>query len=306
MIGLVVIVGPTGVGKSQMALELAQGFSGEIVNADSRQVYRYMDIGTSKPTLQEQALVPHHLIDLVNPDQPFTLALYQELAYRAIAEIQGRNRLPLLVGGSGLYIWAVVEGWQIPRIPPNPELRQRLLERARQEGPGPLYDELKARDPQAAQRIDPRNVRRVIRALEVALAGQKLSESRGKAPPPFPVLLLGLTAGREDLYQRIDRRIDDMVEKGLVDEVRGLMDRGYGLDLPAMSGVGYKQMGRYLLGQMDLPAAIQETKFHSHRLARHQYAWFRLGDERIHWLDINKAAWEEAAGLVSEFLRSKA
>ena len=295
---VIAIVGPTAIGKTKLALSLARIFNGEIVNADSRQVYRYMDIGTAKPGHREQESIPHHLIDIVDPDEDFNLALYQPLAYGAIEDIQKRGKLPLLVGGSGLYVWSVSEGWQIPRVSPDPALRSQLEDRAAREGVDGLYQELQRIDPMAAGKIDRRNVRRVIRALEVCQAIGSLSQLQGKKPPGFETLLLGLTADRDELYRRIDQRVDNMIEQGLVAEVGSLMDKGYSLSLPAMSGVGYRQIGRFLQGEVDLPAAIQQIKFETHRFARHQYAWFRLDDPRIRWFDIQGKVEENIISLM--------
>ncbi|MBM4433455.1 MAG: tRNA (adenosine(37)-N6)-dimethylallyltransferase MiaA, partial [Chloroflexi bacterium] len=201
---LLAIVGPTGIGKSKLALNLAQAFDGELVSADSRQVYRFMDIGTAKPSREELSLVPHHLIDIVNPDENFSLAQYQSLAYKAIADIQQRNKLALLVGGSGLYVWAVLEGWQIPKAPLNLALRRSLENKAAEVGKDRLYQELMEIDPVAAQKIDPRNVRRTIRALEVYKSASKpFSQLQHKKAPPFETLIVGLTTDREELYRLI-------------------------------------------------------------------------------------------------------
>ena len=194
---LVAIVGPTALGKSMLALHLALAFNGEIVGADSRQIYRYMDIGVAKPTVEQRKLVPHHLVDIVDPDQNFTLALYQRLAYQTIDDIQRRNKLPFLVGGSGLYAWSVIEGWKIPHVPPNAELRRRLEQRATREGVRVLYDELCKADPGGAQRVDPHNLRRVIRALEVCeVTGMPFSQLQHNSSPPYRTLVIGLTAER--------------------------------------------------------------------------------------------------------------
>jgi tRNA dimethylallyltransferase len=285
---LVALVGPTGVGKSRLALRLAQALNGEIVSADSRQVYRYMDIGTAKPTPRERAAVPHHLIDIVNPDEDFSLAQYQQLACKAIEDVNQRHKLALLVGGSGLYVWSVLEGWQIPAVAPDPEFRRHLEEKAASGGEDELYQELARLDPVAAQKIDPRNVRRTIRALEVHHnAEAPISQLQGKAVPSFNTLIIGLTAERQELYRRIDLRVDDMIKQGLVDEVKQLLDRGYDAGLPSMSGIGYKQISLFVKGKLTLADAIQQTKFESHRLVRHQYSWFRLKDVRIGWFDIN-------------------
>ena len=298
---LVAIVGPTATGKSSLALELCQTLNGEIISADSRQVYRYMDIGTAKPTEEEQALVPHHLIDVVNPDEDFSLALYQSRALEAIDYIQRRGKLAFLVGGSGLYVWALLEGWRIPQVPPDPALRQSLEARAKVEGGEKLYDELKETDPAAAERIDPRNVRRVIRALEVGLQGTPFSQLQVKQPL-VDSIIIGLTTDRADLYRRIDARVDNMIEKGLVEEVKGLVTRGYGLDLPSMSGLGYKQIGLYLQGKTDLPTAIQQIKFDTHSFARHQYNWFRLKDKRINWFEAGQGINRDVYRFVQRFV----
>ncbi len=298
---LIAIVGPTGTGKSQAAFHLAQVLKGEIVSADSRQVYRYMDIGTAKPGLEELALVPHHLINIVNPDDDFSLAQYQELAYGVINDIQQRNKLPLLVGGSGLYVWSVLEGWGIPKVPPDPEFRHSLEEKVAKVGEYELYHELEQIDPVAAQRIDPRNVRRTIRALEVH-RGSLSPQLQQKKTPPFNTLIIGLTAERAKLYRQVDSRVDEMIRQGLVEETKKLLAMGFHHNLPAMSSVGYKQIGNFLKGELTLAAAIQQIKFETHRLIRHQYNWFRLTDERIQWFDIQGKVDSEIATSVAKFV----
>ena len=293
---VVAIVGPTGVGKSSLAMRIAEQLCGEIVSADSRQVYRHMDIGTAKPTDQEMALVPHHLINVVNPDEDFSLAEYQRLAYDAILDIASRRKLPLLVGGTGQYVWAVVEGWEIPKVAPDLEFRRQLEERALRGESVALYEELLKIDPQAAQKIDPRNVRRVIRALEVSLrADAPFSRLRTKSAPPFQTLAIGLTERREELYRRVDARVDTMIERGMVEEVRNLAAMGFGFHLPAMSGIGYRQIGEYLQGNLDLESAVKRIKVETHRFVRHQYNWFRLSDERIKWYDLEDKELESKA-----------
>jgi len=285
---VVAVVGPTAVGKSKLGLLLSRTFNGEIVGADSRQVYRYMDIGTAKPTAEERSAVPHHLIDVVDPDGSFSVALYQSLALKAIDQVMQRGRVPVLVGGSGLYVWSLVEGWEIPRVEPDAGFRKRLEERATVEGAESLYRELEKIDSKTAAPIDPRNVRRVIRALEIQHTGGAPGvPSRRKKQPPFETLIVGLTAERRRLYQMIDRRVDRMVEEGLVEEVKGLLGRGYGPDLQSMSSVGYREICEFISGRMDLTTTMQRIKFETHRFARHQYAWFRLKDPRIHWLDVD-------------------
>jgi tRNA dimethylallyltransferase len=282
---LLVIVGPTASGKTGLALALAKRLNGEIVSADSRQIYRGMDIGTAKPTPAERRLVPHHLLDIISPDTSYTLAEYQADAQAAIAAIHARGRLPLLVGGTGLYIRAVVDNLAIPEVAPQWELRRELEAQAAQEGIAALHHRLATLDPAGAARIDPNNLRRVIRALEVCLvSGQAFSEQQGARPSPYRPLLLSLTCERALLYQRADQRVDTMLADGLVDEVRRLVAEGYDWKLPAMTGLGYGEIGAYLRGETTLEAAIERLKLNTHGYIRRQYTWFRP-DARIHWLD---------------------
>ncbi|MCL5961362.1 MAG: tRNA (adenosine(37)-N6)-dimethylallyltransferase MiaA [Chloroflexi bacterium] len=300
---LIAVVGPTAVGKSELALQLAVALDGEIVSADSRQIYRYMDIGTAKPTPEEQALVPHHLIDVVDPDQEYTLANFQRDAYQNIDQILSRGNLPLLVGGTGLYVKAVVEGLSIPRVPPDPAFRERMEALAVREGAEALHRQLASVDPVAAGKIDPRNVRRVIRALEVFhVAGRPISELQRSRPPGYQMLTVGLTCERGELYSRIDRRVDQQIRRGLVEETRRLVEMGYGYELPSMSGLGYRQIGMYLRGEADWPSAIQMIKHQTHRFARQQYTWFRLGDPGIAWINREPGMVALAESLVREFV----
>jgi len=299
---LLAIIGPTGSGKSKLAIRLAQQFNGEIVSADSRQVYCHMDIGTAKPSRHELSLVPHHLINIVNPDEDFSLAQYQNLACKTIDGIQRRHKLPLLVGGSGLYIWSILEGWGIPPVPPDPELRHSLEAKAAKVGRDELYHELIRVAPAAARRIDPHNVRRVIRALEVHRS-TRFSQPQRKQAPPFKTLIVGLTADRAELYRRIDSRVDEMLAQGLVAEVKKLVSMGYDFNLPAMSGIGYKQIGMFLTGELTLASAVQQIKFETHRFVRHQYAWFQLKDDRINWFDIHRQLDSEISSLVAGLIR---
>jgi tRNA dimethylallyltransferase len=301
---LIAIVGPTGIGKSRLALHLAGLFNGEIVSADSRQVYRYMDIGTAKPTPQEMASIPHHLINVVDPDEEFSLAQYQELAYKAIENIFQRGHLPFLVGGSGLYVKAVLEGWQIPGVSPDKDFRYNSEKRTNENNIDGLYQELVGVDPDAAAKIDRRNVRRVIRALEVHTKARKpFSELGRKQPPPFDSLIIGLTADRPFLYRMVDRRVDEMMEHGFTREVENLMNKGYHFNLPAMSGIGYRQIGQLIKGDITREAAIQKIKTETHRFIRHQYAWFRLNDEKIHWFDIERQDNSEIEKTLAGYLK---
>jgi len=265
-----------------------------------------MDIGTAKPTPQEMAQVSHHLIDIIDPDEDFSLAIYQKLAYHAIADIHQRGRLPFLVGGTGLYVKAVLEGWQIPRVSPDKEFRYNIEKRASERSIDELYKELVAADTDAAAKIDRRNVRRVIRALEVhARTGRAFSKLRRKKTPAFISFIVGLTAARAELYRMVDRRVDEMIERGFVQEVENLLKRGYDLSLPSLSGIGYRQIGQFLKGELMLEAAIQKIKTETHRFIRHQYAWFRRDDEKIHWFDILQQDYTEIEKKVAEFLKSE-
>jgi tRNA dimethylallyltransferase len=304
---LVAIVGPTGTGKSALAVALARRFGGEVVNADSRQVYMGLDIGTAKPTPQERGDVPHHLFDIARPDEPFSLGRWLELARQALEGIWGRGRLPIVVGGTGQYVWALLEGWTVPRVPPQPDLRRRLEERARREGMEALYAELARRDPAAAAFVDPRNLRRLVRALEVMEAtGRPFSQQRQRGGAPYPYLAIGLWLPRQELYRRTDRRVEEMVARGLVEEVRRLLAAGYSPDLPALSSIGYQEMCQHLRGELTLAEAIERTKAGTHRLVRHQGNWFRRRDPRIRWLPADSPdLLEEASRLVQAFLAAR-
>jgi tRNA dimethylallyltransferase len=303
---LIAIVGPTGIGKSRLALHLATVFPGEIVSADSRQVYRYMDIGTAKPTPQELASIPHHLIDIINPDDEFSLAMYQQMANKAIDDIHGRGRLPFLVGGTGLYVKAVLEGWRIPGVSPDREFRYNIEKKVNERNIDEIYQELVITDPDAAAKIDRRNVRRVIRALEVhAKAGKPFSRLGHKTPPAFTPFIIGLTAERSELYRIVDRRVDEMFDQGLVREVENLQKMGYDFSLPSMSGIGYRQVGQFLRGELMLEAAKQKIKTETHRFIRHQYAWFKLTDEKIHWFDTGRKDDSAIEKMLAEFLKTE-
>ena len=277
----------------------AQRIGGEIIGADSRQVYRRMDIGTAKPTPEEQAAAGHHLIDVVDPDEPFSLGRWLDLAKDALEDIWARGKQPLLVGGTGQYVWALLEGWRVPRVPPDGQVRAELESR----GPAELVEELRRVDPEAEGFVDPRNVRRIVRALEVYHAtGKPFSHWRTKESAGFESLVLGLRLPREELYRRIDERVETMFADGLVNEVRGLLAEGYSRELPSMSGIGYREVCEYLSGELDLETAVERTKTGTHRLARHQNSWFKAGDERIRWVEAGEEALEQAMRLAEMFL----
>jgi len=303
---LLVIVGPTAVGKTALSLRLAETFDGEIIAADSRSFYRGMDIGTAKPTPEERAQVPHHLVDIVDPDETVGLAEYQDLAYAAIDRVLARDRLPLLVGGTGQYVQAVVEGWRIPRVPPHPDLREELERKAELESPYALHAWLEELDPDAAADIHPHNVRRVVRALEVCLiTGRPISEQQGKEPPPYKILQIGLTREREELYARADRRLDAMLETGLLEEARSLIEQGYDWGLPAMSAVGYAEFEALFAGEETTLEDV-ETEIQSdlRRFIRHQYNWFSLDDPGIRWFDVSETCPREIESLVRRWLEA--
>jgi tRNA dimethylallyltransferase len=301
---LVAIFGPTASGKSALAILVCEALGGEIITADSRQVYRYMDIGTDKPLPTDRARVPHHMIDLVGPDQPYTLALYQQDAYAAIEDVLSHGRLPVLAGGTPLYVNAVIEGWTIPRVEPDPAFRDALWQQAAAEGHAPLYARLRQLDPKSAEGILPTNTRRVIRALEVIHAtGQPMSAQQAKSPPPYTILPILLECDRPALYRRIDDRVDLQIERGLVEEVQSLHDQGYSFDLPAMSGLGYRQVGDYLLGKATLPEAIQRIKWDTHAFVRHQSNWFRRVSD-AHRFDVTeRPPTQQVLALVQNFAR---
>ena len=304
---LIAIIGPTAVGKTALSIHLAQRFGGEIVSADSRQVYRGMDIGSAKATAEERIAVPHYLLDVTDPDHPLNVATYQRLAYHAIDDITARGHLPFLVGGSGLSVRAVLEGLRIPAVAPQPALRAVLEEIAAPRGAPFLHRWVAAMDPQAAARIDYRHVRRVIRALEVILvSGRPITSAQRQAPPPYRMLRVGLTRPRPELYRRIDRRVEALLAAGLVAEVRTLLAAGYTPNLPAMSGIGYKQICAYLQGEISLAAAEQEIKRRTRRFVRQQATWFRLDDPRIHWFDLAAVAEVDIFSLIETFLSQDA
>lgn len=301
---LVVITGPTAVGKTALSLALSQRLRGEVVSADSRQIYRGMDIGTAKPTPAEQAAAPHHLLDLRDPDQSLSLAEYQELAYAIIDDIHRRGGLPLLVGGSALYVRGVVHGLRIPDVPPNPALRAELEDFAAQHGHEALFTRLQAADPVSAARMDGRNVRRVVRALEIFLeSGRPKSELEGVNPPPYRILQIGLDRERASLYARIGQRVAQMIEQGLIHETQRLLDAGYPPTLPAMTSLGYREIGQYLAGELSLAQAVERIEIETHRFVRHQYSWFRRM-EGIHWVNADLPHREEVLNKVTQFVDS--
>lgn len=300
---VVAVVGPTAAGKTSVAVRLAVDLDGEIVSLDSRQMYRRLDIGTAKPERDEIEKAPHHLVDVADPDRTLSLADVQDMAYRAIADIESRRRLPILAGGTGQYVSAVLEGWVIPRVPPDTALRERLFAEADRDGAESLHRRLAVVDRVAAERIDPRNVRRVVRALEVfEHTGKPISEIQARQRPPFEALVVGLHRARPDLYDRIDRRVDVMIDAGLESEVRDLVADGCGFDLPAMSGVGYGEWRAYLEDEIDRDEVVRLIRRNTRRLARSQANWFRSDDPAIRWFDMACQPYDDILSAARAFL----
>lgn len=286
---LVVITGPTATGKSEVAVLVAGAVGGEVVSADSMLVYRKMNIGTAKPTVEQMRGIPHHLINIIEPDQEYSVAIYQKQARGVIADILDRNRLPILVGGTGLYIRSVIDPYDFTGVCRNASLRSKLLKEAQQNGPEFLYHRLSEVDRQSAAKLHSRDVRRVIRALEVYyLTGKPLSSYHKveAAAPIYNVANFGLTMVRETLYRLIEQRVEAMIAAGLVEEVRQLLDAGYGPGLTSMQGLGYKEIIPYLRGEVSLAEAVTLLKRNTRRFAKRQLTWFRR-DQRIKWLPVD-------------------
>lgn len=289
---LIAIVGPTAVGKTDLAMALADRLSIEVVNADSRQVYRHMDIGTSKPSKEDRARVQHHLVDVASPDEDFSLATYLHLAKDAVETVAARGRIPLIVGGTGLYLWSLVEGWQVPEVPPDHNYRKSIEELAGTQGSASVHDELARIDPVAAAQIHPRNLRRVIRALELFRATGTLPSELlwRKGSVPAGSVIIGVGLDRSRLFAMADARVDRMIGQGFPEEVSSLLNMGFSPSLPAMTSIGYREMAEHVLGRIDLETAVAQIKRETRRLIRRQHAWFRPADERITWLDYGTPA----------------
>ena len=302
---LIVIVGPTAVGKTDISIRLAERLDGEIVSADSRLFYRGMDIGTAKPTPEERRGIPHHLIDIADPCDSWSLALFQQAAAEAIAAILGRGHLALLVGGTGQYIRAVTHGWTPPVTSPDAQLRAELEARAEAKGYLALHEELQELDPTAAEKIDPHNVRRTVRALEVIhLTGKKFSEQRIRVEGPYRLLTIGLTRPRPELYARVDARIESMFAAGLLEEVQRLLDSGCSPDLPTMSAIGYRECVQVVTGRMQVEQAKKEMRRLTRIFIRRQANWFKPDDPSIRWFEAGKPNLDEIEKVIRIFLRA--
>lgn len=303
---LIIVLGPTAVGKSESALELAIQTDGEIINADSQQVYRYMDIGTGKPSQADRQRVPHHLIDVVNPDEEFNAALFRQLATEAIAQIHARQKTAIVCGGTGLYLKALTRGL-FTGPGQSPHIRRALEERIHEEGLAALYRKLVEIDAGVTSTIHPNDRQRIIRALEVYQStGKPLSQWQNEhafRENPFDLLKIGLARERGELYDHINRRCEHMIQSGLLDEVRGLVSRGFGLDLKPLCSVGYRQMAAVIQAAMNLADASIEMKQETRNLAKRQLTWFR-GDSEIRWFH-PEAEKEEIFRTVNGFLRKR-
>lgn len=291
MKSVIVIAGPTASGKTRLSIELAKKLDGEIISADSMQVYRHMDIGTAKPDREEMSGIRHYLIDEVPPDKEFSVAKFQELALKYVSEVLDMGKVPIIAGGTGLYINSLVYNINFSETISDWELRERLQKEAEEKGNRALYEQLKEIDPEAAARIHENDTKRIIRAIEVYThtkqpISEHLKQSR-LVPPPYRYLVFGLRMDREKLYERINRRVDRMLEKGLVDEVRKLMEMGYEKSTIAMQGLGYKEIVSYLKGEISLDEAVYIIKRDTRHYAKRQMTWFKR-IEGIEWLDVDE------------------
>jgi tRNA dimethylallyltransferase len=279
------------VGKTQLSLRLAEELDGEIVSADSMQVYKFMDIGTAKPTPEERRRIPHHLLDVCLPNESFSVARYQRLAWDAIANIHRRGRFPILTGGTGLYVQAVVDGLNFPPQPSDKQYRAKLQALAQEEGPEAVHRLLQRVDPETASRIHPNNLRRVVRALEICrCTGRPMSAHLKEEPrqkPPYDLHMYGLTRDRSELYERINRRVDEMIAAGLVAEVKVLVEMGFAEGKTALQALGYKEILAYLQGLLTFEEAVELLKRDTRRYAKRQLTWFRR-DRRIRWFNLSE------------------
>jgi len=299
---IVVICGATGIGKTSVGIELAEKLGGEIISADSMQIYRNMDIGTAKPTPVELAQIPHHMIDIVDPDEDFDAVRFSELARERIAEIITRGRLPFVVGGTGLYIKALLHGL-FQAQPVDPQVRNRLRQEAAEKGSLLLYERLQEMDPASADRLHPNDVYRIVRALEtIETTGKSISDlhqDHGFEDDPYSALKIGLQMNRAKLYERIDKRVDLMIGAGLVDEVKRLLDMGYSPELKSMQSIGYRHVAEFLEDNVPWDECVRTLKRDTRRFAKRQFTWFGA-EPRIQWFAPDQL--NEVAGLVEAFL----
>ncbi|MDR4946478.1 tRNA (adenosine(37)-N6)-dimethylallyltransferase MiaA [Neobacillus cucumis] len=304
---LLVIIGPTAVGKTNLSIEMAKRYNGEIISGDSMQIYRGMDIGTAKITKEEMQGIPHHLIDIKNPEENFSVAEFQLLVRAKINEIAKRGKFPIIVGGTGLYVQSVIYDYQFSDVPGDETLRKELEERAKEIGNEALYKELQEIDPESATQIHPNNVRRVIRALEIfQLTGKTMKEFQSNQQPDllYETALVGLTMDREMLYDRINRRVDLMIKQGLLDEVKSLYQKGL-RECQSIQAIGYKEIYDYLDGKMTWDDAVEQLKQNSRRYAKRQMTWFRNKMD-VQWFDMTDVNnLSKKIGEISQYVEGK-
>jgi tRNA dimethylallyltransferase len=301
---LIVIIGPTAVGKTEIAIEIAERVDGEIISADSRLFYRGMDIGTAKPSKEDQKRVRHYLIDVSDPDDNWSLGRYKKNASKIIDDIHRNYHRPFLVGGTGQYIRAVVEGWEIPEVKPNTELRKALENWASEIGKQNLHEKLRLLDPDAGRKIEPENLRRTVRALEVILSsGRRFSEQTIRIPPPYQTLIIGLIRPRLELFARVDDRIEGMLENGFIEEVKKLLDKGYSPDLPTLSAIGYREIISYLENKLSLSEAKAEIQRKTRIFIRRQANWFKSNDPNINWFNVNHETVNDLFKLINDWMQ---
>lgn len=301
---VLVILGPTATGKSHCAIEIAKKFQGEIISGDSMLVYRDMNIGTAKPTAAELAAVPHHLVNILPPEASFSVVDFKEQAQRLITEINGRGHLPIIAGGTGLYIKALLEDYAFNSVSEDNELRERLTREAQEQGPEALHQRLAQLDAEAAARIHPNNVRRVVRALEAALGGEQVNQY-GASESPYDALVIGLEMERGALYERINRRVDLMLEAGLEQEVRDLLAHGVSQECQSMQSIGYRQLVWYINGSMDYAQAVDKLKQATRNFAKRQITWYKKMPY-IQWLKLDaEANYANVVGRICEMLVEK-
>ena len=305
--GVVSVIGATATGKTSLGIGLARRFNGEVVNADSRLFYRGMDIGTAKPTEAERQGISHHLIDILDPHQSYSLSEFLKDAVDAISNITGRGKLPIVVGGTGQYIWGLLEGWEVPNIPPNPALREELETQLKDQGVGTLQTRLYATGAHGVEKVEILNPRRLIRAIERAVAtGDAMGGASKSAEPPYDAMVIGLNAPRELLHVRVEKRVDQMFIAGWRDEVEKLVQEGVTRNLPSMSAIGYRELVDHVEGRMDWPAIRDEILIGNHRLIGAQNNWFKTRDERISWIGIADCDYvDKAIELVGEWLSKR-
>ena len=306
---LFILIGPTAIGKTALSIDLAKKLNGEIISADSMQIYKYMDIGTAKITKNEMEGIPHHLIDIIYPDEEYTVSNYQRDASRLIEDINSRNKLPMVVGGTGLYINSLVYNLNFAKVPPNEEYRQELEQLAKTRGDAYIHNKLAEIDMESSESISVNDRKRIIRALEIhRITGKSMSEHNKnfrREIDKYNLSMICLNMDREKLYDRINKRVDMMIEDGLIDEVKNILHRGYSGNLVSLKGIGYKEIIMYLEGHISLDAAIDKIKQGSRNYAKRQLTWFRR-DHRIQWMNVDEFSnFNELSQYIYEYVKDQ-